>query len=170
MTWINVDEDGFQLKFLRIFRCRIWQKNFSTSWATTNRRCIVWLVSLLDVFLFVCKRCRIFWCDVMLYWTARQLCDAVVWGTALQAGKSRVQFPVGSFVFFMDLLIPATLWHYGSRNISGVGWRGPVGGANNLTTFVYRLFRNSGSLYVLEPYEPEQPCNGVPVTLSLLTH
>jgi hypothetical protein len=35
---------------------------------------------------------------------------AVGWGTALQAGKSRVRFPMVSLEFFIDIILPAALW------------------------------------------------------------
>jgi hypothetical protein len=44
--------------------------------------------------------------------------------------------------------------------------------ADNLTTFICRLFRNSGSLNLLEPSRPVQACNGIalplPPTLRIL--
>jgi len=39
--------------------------------------------------------------------------DAVGWGTALQAGRSRVQFPMVSLDFFIDIILPALLWPWG---------------------------------------------------------
>jgi len=38
---------------------------------------------------------------------------AVGWGTALQAGCSRVRFPMVSLRFFIDIFIPAALWSWG---------------------------------------------------------
>ena len=35
---------------------------------------------------------------------------AVGWGTALQAGKSRVRLPMVSLNFFIDINLPAALW------------------------------------------------------------
>ena len=35
---------------------------------------------------------------------------AVVWGTALLAGRSRVRFPMVSKEFFIDVILPAALW------------------------------------------------------------
>jgi hypothetical protein len=37
-------------------------------------------------------------------------CGAVVWGTALQVGRSRVRFPMASLEFFIDIILPAALW------------------------------------------------------------
>ena len=34
------------------------------------------------------------------------------WGTALQAGKSRVWFPIGWMEFFFDLILPPALWFW----------------------------------------------------------
>ena len=32
------------------------------------------------------------------------------WGAALQSLRSRVRFPMVSFEFFIDIILPATLW------------------------------------------------------------
>ena len=42
---------------------------------------------------------------------------AVVWGTALQAGRSRVRFPMVSLEFFIDTIPPATLMPWGWLNL-----------------------------------------------------
>ena len=36
--------------------------------------------------------------------------DAVGWGTALQAGRSRVRFPMVSLEIFIYIILPAALW------------------------------------------------------------
>jgi len=36
------------------------------------------------------------------------------WGTALQAGRPRDQFPVVSLEFFIDIILPTALWPWGS--------------------------------------------------------
>jgi hypothetical protein len=48
-----------------------------------------------------------------------------------------------------------------TRNISFAGWRWPVRRVDNLTTIICRLYWNSGSLNLLEPSEPVQPCSGI---------
>jgi hypothetical protein len=39
--------------------------------------------------------------------------SAFGWGTAIQAGRSHVQFPMVSLEFFTDIILPATLWPWG---------------------------------------------------------
>jgi hypothetical protein len=36
------------------------------------------------------------------------------WGTALQAGRSRVRFPMVSLEFFIDIILPTALWPWGN--------------------------------------------------------
>ena len=38
---------------------------------------------------------------------------AVGGGTALQAGRSRVPFPIVPLEFFIDITLPTTLWFWG---------------------------------------------------------
>ena len=38
---------------------------------------------------------------------------AVGWGTALQAGRSRVRFLMVSLEIFIDVILPAALWPWG---------------------------------------------------------
>ena len=39
------------------------------------------------------------------------------WGTALQAGRSRVWFPMVSLEFFIDIILPNALWPCGRLNL-----------------------------------------------------
>ena len=43
---------------------------------------------------------------------------AVGWGTALQAGRTRVRFPMLSLEFFIQIILPAVLcpWGYSAFN------------------------------------------------------
>jgi len=38
-------------------------------------------------------------------------------GTAIQAGRLRVQFPMVSLEFFIDIILPAKLWPWGRLSL-----------------------------------------------------
>jgi hypothetical protein len=42
---------------------------------------------------------------------------AVGWGTALQAGRSRVRFPMVSLEFFIDIILLVALWPWGQLSL-----------------------------------------------------
>jgi len=50
------------------------------------------------------------WLKYMFYTEVRG--GVVGWETALQAGSSRIRFPIGSVRFFIDLILPAALWSW----------------------------------------------------------
>ena len=98
---------------------------------------------------------------------------ALKWGTALQARRSRVRFPIVSLGFLIDTVFPAALWltqpltEMSTRNIScGVKAAGAYGWQ------IYHLHGPvvliSGSLNLLQSSGPVQACNGIALPLPLL--
>jgi len=93
---------------------------------------------------------------------------AVGWGTALQAGRSRVRFPTVSFEFFIYIILPAALWPWDWFSLSQ-NWvprifpGGKGGRCVGLTTLppFGPIVLKSGSLNLLEPSGPVQACNGI---------
>jgi hypothetical protein len=94
---------------------------------------------------------------------------AVGWGTALQAGMTRVWL-------FIHIILPVALWSRGwtqppiemsTRNISW-GWRRPVRRADNLTTFMCRLSWNLGVSTSWNPQGLSRPAMGL-LYLTLFT-
>jgi hypothetical protein len=65
----------------------------------------------------------------------------------------QVQFPKVLLEFFINIILPATLWSWGWLNLQKkwvpgifpVGWRWLVHRADNPTTFMYRLSWNLGA-------------------------
>jgi len=43
--------------------------------------------------------------------------SAVGWGTALQVGRSRVRFPMVSLKCYIDIILPAALWPWGTLSL-----------------------------------------------------
>ena len=55
-------------------------------------------------------------------------CNAFGWGTALQAGRSRFRFAIGSFGFFVDLVLTLRVDSAANRNEYQVSCLGGKGG------------------------------------------
>jgi hypothetical protein len=61
---------------------------------------------------------RTFRCNFMnTYYFKGARGGAVGWGTALQAGRPRVRFQMGSLVFFIDVNVLAALWPWGRLSL-----------------------------------------------------
>jgi len=71
----------------------------------------------------VCTVLDFWWWTERPYETCRVLiqngarCGAVGWGTALQAGRSRVRFPMVPSEFFIEIILPAAIWPWGWLNL-----------------------------------------------------
>ena len=96
--------------------------------------------------------------------TKKKVCYIVL-HTAVQAGRSRVRFPMGFIEGHCFNPAGRTMVLGSASNINDcqgnlLGVKGPVPRDDNLTTFMCWLSRNSGSLIFLEPKGPVQACKG----------
>jgi len=93
---------------------------------------------------------------------------AVGWGSALQAGSSRVRFLMMSLEFVIDIILSATLWHWDRLSLEQKWAPGIFPGGKGsryvgLTTLLPSSanFLEVGSLNLREPTGPVQACDGV---------
>jgi len=93
---------------------------------------------------------------------------AVGWGTALHAGRSRVQFQMVSLEFFIDIILPVALWPWGwislwQKWVPGIFLGGKGGRCVRLTNLP------PSCADCLEMWEPQpsgtlRACNGTALT------
>jgi hypothetical protein len=81
---------------------------------------------------------------------------AVGWSTALQAGRSRVQFLMVSLEFFIYIILPAALWPWGWLRLQKKCFL-----AADLTTFMCRLSWNLGATTSWSPQGLSRPVTGI---------
>ena len=84
---------------------------------------------------------------------------------ALQAGKSRLRFPMVSLKFYIDAILPVALWPRGdsasNRNEHQEYFGGKGDRCVGQTTLPPpRAVMKSGSFNLQEPSGPVQACNG----------
>jgi hypothetical protein len=79
---------------------------------------------------------------------------AGIWGTVLQAGRSRVRFPMVSLEFFNDIILTQPITEMGTRNNS---WGVKAVGTDNIITFMCRMSWNLGASTSWKPQGLSRP-------------
>ena len=91
----------------------------------------------------------------------------VVWGNTLQVGMSRVRFRMMSLEFFIDIILPATLWPSQRNEYQEYFLRGKSGRCVRLTTLPPSC---ADSHEICEPQPPEtlRACPGIVLPFYIL--
>jgi len=100
---------------------------------------------------------------------------AVSWGTALQAGRSQVRFPMMSWEFFIDIFLQVALWPWCWLSLlqKWVPEKLPGGKGGRCVKVTIlppscTVVMKSGNLNLLGPSGPLQACNGTALPLPYL--
>ena len=108
-----------------------------------------------------------FYCYLICLQQKKRRGSPVGWGTALQAGRSRVRFLMVSLEFFIDIILPAALWPWGwlslqQKWVPGIlPWGVEAAGAQGWQPYHLHvpIVLKSGSLK--EPSGPVRTFNGI---------
>jgi len=99
---------------------------------------------------------------------------AVGWGTALQAGSSRVRFPIVSLESFLDIILPAALWLWGHSAFNSKEYQKYFLGVKAAGAYGWQpchlhapTVLKYGNLDFLEPSGTVQSCNGIDLRFTI---
>jgi hypothetical protein len=101
----------------------LWNMPVRCTWQAYNFKIFLFksCQSLMDTVFIILWLLYLFskfpWRNMCLYVCCRARGSLVGWGTMLQSGRSRVQFPMRSLDFLTDLILPAALKPWGRLSL-----------------------------------------------------